>query len=409
MTESSAGVVVVGAGLGAARLAESLRTHGYAGPITVIGAEAHPPYDRPPLSKSVLLGKDERVDLKPDDFYTSATITLRLGQRVVSVSPGQKTVTVEHTDDPSRVETVAYDHLVLATGLRPRQLPNLPAGTTGVHVLRTFDDAVAVRAEIDAARVAVVIGAGFIGCEVAASLRSRGLDVTLVEPAPTPLAAALGTGIGALVTRMHEAHGVHVRTGVGVSDIRVGDDGAVSGVRLDDGTDLPADLVVVGIGSVPVVDYLDGSGIELAAREAGGGIACDSTGHTSADDVYALGDVANWTGAEEAGAGGTPRRVEHWNHTVEQAAIVAGQIAGADPVTASVPYFWSDQFDLKIQLIGDPRPDDDVHIVDDDGTKFLAYYSRDGVLTAVIGAGKAGAVMKSRAKVQARTPISDLV
>lgn len=401
MSDTTGAVVIVGAGLGAIRVAENLRTNGFAGSITMIGAEGHPPYDRPPLSKSVLLGKDDRVDLKPAEFYADNDIELRIGHRVTAISPADKTVTTERLDDPARRETIGYDTLVLATGLAPRPFPGA-ADLGGVHLLRTYDDAVALRAEIDAARTAVVIGAGFIGCEVAASLSVRGLSVTLVEPAETPLAVALGTEIGALVARLHVDNGVDVRSGVGVSEI-VGDT-RVRAVRLTGGTEVSADIVVVGIGSTPVTDYLDGSGIESAPREAGGGIACDARGHTSAPDVYALGDVANWQDED-----GVPRRVEHWNHTVEQAAIVAQQIVGGEVVTASVPYFWSDQFDLKIQVLGSPRAGDEVHIADDDGKKFLAYYSRDGFLTAVIGAGKVGAVMKTRAKLQTRTPISELI
>ncbi|GAA14202.1 putative ferredoxin reductase [Gordonia alkanivorans NBRC 16433] len=198
-----------------------------------------------------------------------------------------------------------------------------------------------------------------------------------------------------------------LRTGVGVAEIVV-TDGArgpkVNAVKLADGTELPADLVVVGIGSTPVTGYLEGSGIELAPREAGGGIACDATGHTSAENVYALGDVANWRDDD-----GTPQRVEHWNHTVDQASVVAHQITGGDAVTAAVSYFWSDQFDVKIQVLGAPRADDTVHIVSDDGKKFVAYYSRDGILTGVVGAGKVGAVMRTRPKLQTPTPIADLL
>lgn len=403
MSESSAGVVVVGAGLGAIRLAENLRTNGYVESITLIGAEAHPPYDRPPLSKSVLLGKDDRVDLKPGDFYGEHGIELRLGERVTAIAPDDKTVTIERPDDPAHSETLRYDTLVLATGLAPRAFPGADPDLAGVHLLRTYDDAVALRGEIDAAQTAVVIGAGFIGCEVAASLLTRGLSVSLVEPAQTPLAAALGTQIGALVARLHTDNGIDVHAGVGVSEL-IADAGKVRAVKLSDGTELAADIVVVGIGSTPVTDYLDGSGIALAAREDGGGIACDTTGHTSAADVFAIGDVANWLDDS-----GKPKRVEHWNHTVEQASIVAHQIVGGDAVTASVPYFWSDQFDLKIQVLGSPRADDDLHIASDDGKKFLAYYSRDGYLTAVIGAGKVGAVMKTRPKLQTRTPISEVI
>lgn len=399
---ADAGVVVVGAGLGAIRLAENLRTGGYSGPVTLVGAEAHPPYDRPPLSKSVLLGKDDRVDLKPAEFYDDSAITLRLSTRVVAVDPAAHTVTVESVDAPGATETVPYDTLVLATGLDPRPFPGAPSDLAGVHTLRTVDDAFALRSEAQEASTAVVVGAGFIGCEVAASLSARGLSVTLVEPAPTPLAAALGETIGALVTRFHIDNGIDVRTGVGV-DALVSADGAVTGVRLADGTELPADIVVIGIGSIPVTDYLEGSGIGLAAREVGGGIACDAQG-LAAPDVYAIGDVANWLDED-----GSPRRVEHWNHTVEQAAIVAREIAGGDAVTASVPYFWSDQFDLKFQVLGAPRASDEVHVVSDDGKKFLAYYSRDGVFTGVVGAGKVGAVMKTRPKLQTPTPISELL
>ena len=398
---ATSGVVIVGAGLGAIRVAENLRADGYDKPITLIGAEPHPPYDRPPLSKSVLLGKDDRVDLKPAAFYTDSNITLRLGTTVGSVDTDAKTVSV--VDEAGERSVVEYDTLVLATGLRPRAFPGTDA-MSGVHTLRTFADALAVRSAIDAAQNAVVIGAGFIGCEVAASLSSQGIDVTIVEPAPTPLALALGPRIGALVTRMHEANGVTVRTGVGVAEIVAGEGGAVREITLDDGSVLPADLVVAGIGSTPVTAYLDGSNIELAPREVGGGIACDATGHTSAENVYALGDVANWLDED-----GRPKRVEHWNHTVEQASVVAHQITGGDAVTASVAYFWSDQFDVKIQVLGDPRAEDDVHVVSDDGKKFLAYYSRAGILTAVVGAGKVGAVMKTRPKLLTRTPISELV
>ncbi|SDU83460.1 Pyridine nucleotide-disulphide oxidoreductase [Gordonia westfalica] len=348
MSGSGAGVVVVGAGLGGIRVAENLRNNGFADPVTLVGAETHPPYDRPPLSKSVLLGKDDRVDLKPEEFYGENDIALRLGSAVTAVSPADKTITLASGD------TVAYDTLVLATGLDPRPFPGLADAVAGVHMIRTYDDAVALRGEIDSASTAVVIGAGFIGCEVAASLTARGLSVSLVEPAPTPLAVALGEQIGTLVSRLHTDNGVDLRTGVGVAEIVVAEDeggSRVRAVKLADGTELPADIVVVGIGSTPVTGYLEGSGIDLAPREVGGGIACDATGHTSAEDVFALGDVANWRDED-----GTPHRVEHWNHTVEQASVVAHQITGGDAVTAAVSYFWSDQFDVKIQVLGAPAP-----------------------------------------------------
>ncbi len=404
-------VVIVGGGLAASRLAEGLRGHGFAAPITIISAEDHPPYDRPPLSKSVLLGDDDRVDLKTGEWYAEAGIELRLGTRVTAVDPADHTITLatsaisEASALPELVE--GYGTLVLATGLAPRPFPGSGGDLPGVHVLRTYDDAVALRDELGQARTAVVIGAGFIGCEVAASLSTRGLSVTVVEPAATPLAAALGETIGSFVARLHHEAGVTLRTGTGVTRLIPADGpGAprVAAVELDDGTVLPADLVVVGIGGYPDLNYLDGSGIALADRAAGGGIACDAHGHTSAPDVYAVGDAANWADAD-----GTAHRVEHWNHTVDQTVILAARLAGQPIPAPTVPYFWTDQYDLKVQLLGSPRPADEIHVVDDDGRKFLAYYSRDGLLTAVVGAGRAGKVMKTRPLLLTDTPIADVL
>jgi NADPH-dependent 2,4-dienoyl-CoA reductase/sulfur reductase-like enzyme len=398
----SAAIVIVGAGLGGARVVEDLRNEGYDGDLILVGQENHPPYDRPPLSKSVLVGDQDRVDLKPEEFYTEKKVELRTGTRVTAVDTDAHTITVEPVGGGDS-EKVGYGTLVLATGLSPRHLP-FSGGKAGVHVLRTVDDALALRSEIAGARRAVVIGAGFIGCEVAASLHTRGLDVTVVEPALAPLAVALGEQVGAMVGRIHADRGVRIRTGIGVSDI-LGED-RVTGVTLADGTELPADIVVLGIGSTPVIDYLDGSGIAIADGADGGGIACDENGLTSAADVYALGDVANWRDGK-----GKPSRVEHWNNVIEQASKVAYSILEiqSDNARPSVPYFWSDQFDVKIQALGHPSPGDDVHVISDDGTKFVAYYSRGGVLTAVVGAGKAGAVMKMRAKLLAHTPIAEVL
>lgn len=394
-------VVVVGAGLGGVRVAENLRTGGHEGPVIMLGAEPHPPYDRPPLSKKVLTDAIDRVDLKPDEFYGDSTIDLRTGERVESVDPTGKTVTVSRADGSTYEQ--GYDALVIATGLAPREIPGAE-GIEGVFTLRTIDDAERLREAIGGAEEAVVIGAGFIGCETAASLHDLGLRVTLVEPAPTPLAQAVGTEIGKLVTRQHVEKGVTVAAGTGVDEIVVAD-GRVTGVKLSDGSVVPAGVVVVGIGSTPIVDFLDGSGIELASREVGGGVACNEVGRTSDTAVFAVGDVANWRDH-----GGAQRRAEHWNHTVEQAAVVAAALLGTDhAVVPAVPYFWSDQYDLKIQVLGWPKADDDVHIVDDDGHKWLAYFSRDGMLTAVAGAGKVGAVMKTRPKLVTPTPIEDVL
>ena len=204
---------------------------------------------------------------------------------------------------------------------------------------------------------------------------------------------------------MHLDEGVDLRCGTGVDTLRADDAGRVSGAVCTDGTEIDADLVVVGVGSVPVTDWLAESGIELADRSAGGGVLADEVGRTSADAVWAVGDVAAWQHDT-----GVRKRVEHWTSAGEQAKLlVTALLGGAPPTMARVPYFWSDQYDVKIQALGTPSPDDDLTIVSDDGRKFLAYYSRDGILTAVLGAGLTGQVMKLRAKLATPTPVADLL
>jgi NADPH-dependent 2,4-dienoyl-CoA reductase/sulfur reductase-like enzyme len=245
----------------------------------------------------------------------------------------------------------------------------------------------------------VVVGAGFIGCEVAASLRGLGVDVVMVEPQPEPLASVLGEQIGALVSRLHRAEGVDVRTGVGVDSVTGRD--RVEKVALTDGSELDTDLVVVGIGSRPATDWLEGSGVEVD-----NGVVCDRVGRTNAPHVWALGDVASWQNAT-----GHQARVEHWSNVAEQARVLVPSLLGQELPSnlVVVPYFWSDQYDIKIQCLGEPEADDVVHLVEDDGRKFLAYYERDGVLVGVVGGGLPGKVMKVRGKIAAGTPISEML
>ncbi len=238
---TSAGIVIVGGGLAAARTAEQLRRSEYAGAVTIVSDEDHLPYDRPPLSKEVLRAEVDDVTLKPAEFYEENDITVRLGNGVRSVDTAAQTVTLADGSD------LAYDELIIATGLGAqgpfRRFPDLE----GIRVLRSLDESIALREHAGSARQVVVVGAGFIGCEVAASLRGMGVNVVLVEPQPTPLASVLGEQIGALVTRLHQAEGVDVRCGVGVNEVRGTD--RVEKVVLSDGSELDADLVVVGIGS----------------------------------------------------------------------------------------------------------------------------------------------------------------
>ena len=389
--------MIVGGGLAASRTAEQLRRAEYVGAdvaVVIVSDEAHLPYDRPPLSKDVLHRDDHSfgdVTLKPREFYDDNNIELKLGSSVTSVDTAARSVTLA---DGS---TVDYDELVIATGLVPRRIPSFP-DLPGIHVLRSYEESQALRAEAAAARRAVVIGAGFIGCEVTASLRNLGVDVVLVEPQPQPLASVLGAQVGALVSRLHRAEGVDVRTGVGVTEVRGAE--RVQQVVLADGTELDADLVIVGIGSRPAVDFLEGSGITVD-----NGVVCDNVGRTSAEHVWALGDVASWRDAT-----GHQARVEHWSNVAEQARVLVPSLFGQDaPEAVVVPYFWSDQYDVKIQCLGEPEADDVVHVVEDDGRKFLVYYERDGVVVGVVGGGMPGKVMKARTKIASGAPISDVL
>ncbi len=388
---SDGGIVIVGGGLAAARTAEQLRRSEYTGPITIVSDEDHLPYDRPPLSKEVLRAETDDVTLKPAEFYDEHNITMLLGKGARSVDTDAKTVTL--TDGG----TIGYDELIIATGLVPKRIPSFP-DLPGIHVLRNFDESLKLRSEADSASSAVVVGAGFIGCEVAASLRKRGIDVVLVEPQPAPLASVLGEQIGELVARLHRAEGVDVRCGVGVAEV-LGTE-KVEKVKLSDGTALDADLVDVGIGSSPATSWLEGTGIEVD-----NGVVCDAVGRASAPHVWAIGDVASWRHTL-----GHQVRVEHWSNVADQARVLVPAMLGHEaPATVSVPYFWSDQYDVKIQCLGEPEATDIVHVVEDDGRKFLAFYERDGVVAGVVGGGMPGKVMKVRNKIATGAPIADVL
>lgn len=372
-------IVIVGAGLAGVRTAERLRELGFDGSITLVGEEAEPPYDRPPLSKQVLRGERELVLLRDPEAYAELAVDLRLGLRAVSLDPDARAIEL---DDGTRA---TYDALVVATGSRPRLLPG--AVLDGVHVLRTAEDCRRLRASVAAGTRAVVVGGGFIGCEVAASLRLLGLDVTIVELASAPLVGVLGEQLSAHVVRLHEANGVQLRCGVGVDAVE--GEGAVTGVRLLDGSLLPADVVVVGLGVSPAVEWLAGSGLSID-----NGVSCDAAGRTSAPGVYAVGDVAAWRDPRT----GAARRYEHWTSAVDQAAVVARAIVGAatdEPLP--VPYFWSDQYKLKIQSLGLPSASaDEVTVLELSETKRLALYGSGGLLTGAVGFSSPSAVMKMR-------------
>ncbi|SHM67023.1 NAD(P)/FAD-dependent oxidoreductase [Cryptosporangium aurantiacum] len=331
-------VVVVGAGLGGVRTVEQLRACGYEGRLTLIGAEDHPPYDRPPLSKQILSGvwDAERVILRDKPALDELNVSYRLG----AAATGLNGTTVE-LDDGS---TVAGDAVVIATGVTARTIPGQP---DGVWTLRTLDDATALRDALDASRSLLVVGGGFIGAEVAHAAKARGLDVTVLEAAPSPCERALGPTIGPLVNRLFTENGVDLRCGTALT-------GFVDAhtVTLGDGSTLSADIVLVGIGATPDLGWLAGSGVDV-----GDGIACDRSGRVvGAPNVWALGDVAAWWDEVR----GARCRTEHWTTTVDQAAVVARDVLGQELPAPAVPYVWSDQFGLKIQLVGRPDLADNV-------------------------------------------------
>jgi len=384
-------VVVVGAGLGGLRTVEALRRKEYGGAITLIGAEPHAPYDRPPLTKHVLRG--ELADTTFPTDFPALDVDTRFGVRATGLDTAAGTVAL------SDGGSVQYDALVLAPGAVPRTLPGVDQ-RPGLHVVRTIEDAHRLRDAVAASGRVVVVGGGFIGCEVAASARSVGADVDLVEVLPAPLVRVLGPEGAALAADLLTERGVRIHTGTAVTEI-TGED-AVTGVVLGNGTRLDTRDVVVGLGVVPDLGWLDGSGIEI-----GDGIACDAGGRTSVPGVYALGDAAAW---HHRLAGGR-RRIEHWTTTVDQANVVAANIAagpdGAGVESADVPYFWSDVFDVKIQALGFVDAEADTRVLRPGG-KSVILYSRDGRLTAAVGFSAARHVMRLRGSVASGAPVDEV-
>lgn len=386
-------VVIVGAGLGAMRVAQQLRQRGHRGQITVLGAEPHPPYDRPPLSKQVLRGESDTTAF-PD--IESLGVRWVLGTRAVSLDVR---LNIVRADDG---HSYGYDVLVLAPGGRPRTLPGLDVGA-GMHVLRTIDHALVLRESIRTNGRLIVIGAGFIGCEIAASARQIGAEVDVIESLHAPLIRVLGAEAASKVAELHQTNGVRLHVDATVTGILRSPRGRVCGVRLGDGSVIDGTDIVVGIGIFPEIDWLAGSGVEL--RD---GIVCDSNGRTSVMNIFALGDAAQWWHHLV----GVHRRVEHWTTTADQAAVVAANIvpdqAEAPAELVAAPYFWSDQYDVKIQGVGFIDPSDKV---DErrirDRTVFL--YSSDGVVRGVVGFSMPAAVMRTKPLIERQAPVKEAI
>lgn len=365
-------IIVVGASLAGARTVQNLRRAGYEGDLVLVGAEPHLPYDRPPLSKNMLtedLPADE-VTFDPREAYDELDVELLLGTPASALDTTARTLTVGD-------ETLPFDGLVIATGAHARRIPGT-AELAGVHTLRTIDDSLAIREALAEQPDVVVVGAGFIGSEVAAAAVTRGCTTTVLEAGPAPLMRGLGADMGTIVGGLHEHHGATLQVDAAVAGFEGTD--RVEAVRLADGTTVPAGLVVVGIGVSPSVGWLEGSGLTIDD-----GVVCDGTLNCGVDGIYAIGDVVQ---APNAWVGPEPLRVEHWTTAIEHAMLVATNML--DPGSArpydSVPFVWSDQYDDRIQIAGHPSGDDDAEILvgSADERSFVAGYRRDDRLTGVM-------------------------
>ncbi|NJQ01636.1 NAD(P)/FAD-dependent oxidoreductase [Streptomyces zingiberis] len=390
-------IVVVGASLAGLRAAGALRAGGYTGSLTIVGAERHPPYDRPPLSKQVLTapaGPPATALPLPGGLDARRL----LGRPAVRLDPAARTVTLM---DGTRL---GYDGLVLATGAAARGAPaGLGRPPRGVRTLRGLDDALALRAELVPGRRLVIAGAGFLGGEVAAAARSRGLEVTLVEAGARPLERAAGTVAGDYVADLHREAGIALRTRTTVTGFRAGADGRVTGVELSTGERLPADVVLLALGSVPAAGWLAGSGVAT-----GGGVHCDASLRALRPDgsavpgVVAAGDVAR---APQPLADGARLALGHWTNAVEQGAAAAATLlaTGAPPPFTAVPSFWSDLHGARIRSVGLPSAADETRVVEHDraGGRLEIAYHRQGRLVGALTVGRTARLAAYRAELEA--------
>jgi len=387
--------VIVGASLAGINAARTLRLQGYTGSIVVVDADSERPYDRPPLSKQMLTGEWEPEKILLPAGKEDLDLEFRLGVRAKAVDLAAREITLEGAD--GTVANTAFDSLVIASGASARRLPDT-AGIAGVHVVRTLADSLALRAELEAgpSRV-VVIGAGFIGAEVASSCRKRGIEVTLVEAMPLPLERILGAEMGQVCAQVHIENGVDLRLGTGVLQLETEIvDGVekVVGVALTDGTSVATEIVVVGIGVTLNIDWLEGSGLTLDD-----GVVCDNT-LLAAPGVVAAGDIARYPSARF----GRMLRVEHWETAIAGGEAAARRLlaeaSGETPVVFDpIPWFWSDQYDRKIQLAGRPMPTDTCVVVhgSTDEFRFVALYGDGDRLTGVLGMNRPRHVVQLRA------------
>ncbi|WP_182378172.1 FAD-dependent oxidoreductase [Nocardioides sp. WS12] len=388
-------VVVVGGSTGGVRSVQALRRAGFEGRLVLVSDEEHLPYDRPPLSKDLLAvdSVGTPVSLLSQAEVTELDVTLRLGCRAVGLDPDAKVLTIERG---GQSDEVPYDAVVIATGVEARRLSGTD-GIAGVHVIRRLEDARELRSLMGPGRKAVVVGAGFIGAEFASAARAHDMDVTIVEAQPVPLAHILGAEVGAEVASVHVTHGAELRTGRTVAAVESAD-GRVTSIRLDDGSELPADVVVVGIGASPATAWLADSGLPI-----GDGIDCDEDLQVLGfPGVYAVGDVARWPHPAYA----APIRIEHWTSAGDQAQVMAAHVVGRDRPAIALPYVWSDQYGQRIQIVGRPSEGTASTIHGAMATSDLValYAAPDGRLVGALVVDNPRLFMQVRKAIAAGTP-----
>ncbi|HXG37126.1 MAG TPA: FAD-dependent oxidoreductase [Dehalococcoidia bacterium] len=384
-------MVLVGASMVGSSAARALRSLGFDGRIILVGQERELPYDRPPLSKEYLKGEMERekLFLLPSNFYSENDIELELGVRVARIDPQSSKVELENG------KSIAYDRVLIGTGGHVRKVEVPGADLEGIYYLRTLEDSDAIAAELKPGRRCVVIGAGFIGAEIAASARMKGVEVTMLEIAPVPMGRALSEDVGKIYAEIHREHGVDLRLNDGIE--RFEGEKRVQRVVGTSGQTVECDFVVVGVGIVPETNLVEGTGIET-----GNGIMVNEYCETNAPGVYAAGDVANFYSAFL----GERVRLEHWSNAQNQAAAAAKNMLGEREVYIDVPWFWSDQYDINLQLIGHPRNWDQVVFRGNvEERRFTVFYLKDGGLQAALALNRGGDIRPCREVIKAGIPV----
>lgn len=383
--------VIVGAGIAGGTAAETLRKQGFDGEIHLVGAEPHRPYDRPPLSKEFLSGAkgEEKLFFKTEDFYAEQSIDLHLGLDATSLDTSSNTLAL------SDGRSLHFDRLLLATGSRVRKLPIPGADLEGVHYLRTIEDSRAIAESLNGAGRAVIVGAGFIGSEVAAVCKTAGLDVTILEIQPQPMAHILGEQMGAIYANLHTNRGIDLRLDEGISDIR--GSSRAEQVITDKGTAIDCDLVVIGVGIAPETTLAESAGLQVDS-----GILIDENCRTSNPDIFAAGDVANWF---HPGLGHRIR-VEHWDNAANQAGAAAKSMLGSPEPYDPVLYFWSDQYDLNIQYLGHAIEWDEIAVRGNpDEEKFTTFYLKDGSVHGALVVNNFRDIRPTRTLIGQKTPV----